>query len=74
MFSVDLEKNHSRHTEVVTCGITNLFFFRDPFCDSVDRFVGVFLGESGAAPLEEPNQVAANLEISLAGALPILSQ
>ena len=37
-------------------------------------FIGVILGDGAAAPLEESDQVAANLEISLARALTIFCQ
>jgi len=73
-FFVDLQKKHSRYSEVVTGRIENLFAFNQPFGDPVNRFVGMIFREGAAAPFKEPHQFAASLKILLASALPISSQ
>jgi hypothetical protein len=73
-FFVYFEQDHSSHSQIITRWIANLFAFGNLFGDSIDCFVGVIFRRGAPSPLEEPDQVRANLKISLAGALSIFGQ
>jgi hypothetical protein len=73
-FFVDLQHEHTRYSEAVTVRVKYLFAFNQFSGDSIDRFVGMIFRKRAAAPLKEPDQFGASLEIMLAGAFAIPSQ
>src|SRR5262245_11448522 len=70
-FFMDFQQQHSRSAEEIACGVADLFSFGDPFRNSIDRLIGVIFRKRTAAPLEETDQVAANLQVFFSGAFRI---
>src|SRR5215831_16541717 len=64
-------KNHARDADAVGADIANLLTFADLSGATVNGFIGVFVRCGASPPLEDTDEVAADLQIAAAGCIAI---